>query len=233
MLDFFNGQNKGGIDAGMLGLSLLGASQGGQGQDDIGSILLKLAMSGALKQEKPEQNNGESMNMPTPGFQGTPQVTNPMQQDISATPSMPRMPNFSSDPVNTLRGMGYGQDVLDKIPGIASKIGAFESGNRYDALGPPTKTGDRAFGKYQVMGANIPMWTKEVVGKSMTPQEFLNDPAAQDAVAVAKMAQSYTKYGTPEDVASIWFSGRPFKNNNRRDVIGTSVPQYIRNTVGR
>src|SRR5882672_2502413 len=53
-------------------------------------------------------------------------------------------------------------------------ISGIESGGRYDLLGPVTKTGDRAYGKYQVMGANVGPWTKEVLGKELSPDEFLS-----------------------------------------------------------
>src|SRR5690348_11620676 len=62
----------------------------------------------------------------------------------------------------------------------AHAISANESGGNYGALGPVTRTGDRAYGKYQVMGANIPQWTAEVLGHAMTPQQFLASPQAQD-----------------------------------------------------
>lgn len=86
---------------------------------------------------------------------------------------------------------------------------------RYNAEGPiitNTKSayyGDRAYGIYQVMGKNIGPWTKEVLGKEMTPNEFKKDHAAQDAVFDAKFGQLLDKYGNPQDAASAWHSGRP------------------------
>jgi len=113
---------------------------------------------------------------------------------------------------------------------IASAIGQFESGGNYQAVGPQTGKMGKAIGKYQIMEANIPNWTKEALGKSMTVEEFKNNPQAQDAVAEYKMKQYYDKYGTLEDVASAWFSGQPLaKAGNAKDVIGTSVPKYVQN----
>jgi hypothetical protein len=77
----------------------------------------------------------------------------------------------------------------------------------YSALGPNVR-GDRAYGKYQVMGANIPSWTKEALGYSMTPEEFLASPEAQDAVFDHRFGGYVQKYG-PEGAASMWFSGDP------------------------
>src|SRR2546428_11459559 len=46
------------------------------------------------------------------------------------------------------------------VPGGTDQYGraisSIESGGRYDLLGPVTKTGDRASGKDQEMGANVP-----------------------------------------------------------------------------
>lgn len=54
----------------------------------------------------------------------------------------------------------------------------------YDYRGPPVN-GDRAHGRYGVMGAQVPSYTKEVLGAEMTPEAFLANPQAQDAVAKA------------------------------------------------
>lgn len=114
-----------------------------------------------------------------------------------------------------MNGANYG----DAIAGI-------ESGGNYGILGPETKSGDRAYGKYQVMGSNIPQWTKEVLGAPMTPQEFLNNPQAQDAVFNNKFNQYVEKYG-PEGASKAWFAGEKGMNNpNAKDVNGMSVAQY-------
>jgi hypothetical protein len=106
-------------------------------------------------------------------------------------------------------------------------LGTIESSGNYHAIGPVTQKGNRAYGKYQVMDFNIPSWTKEVLGTSMTPQEFLSNPDAQEAVAAAKMQSYYDKHGTWEDAASIWFSGRPLsKAGNASDGFNT-VPEYV------
>ncbi len=127
-------------------------------------------------------------------------------------------------------GSGSTSAASQDVKRVAAAIGQFESGGNYKALGPVTKNGDRAYGKYQVMGNNIPSWTKEALGKSMTKEQFLADPKAQDRVAEYKMGQHLAKYGNVGDVASVWFSGQPIKKaGNKKDIIGTSVPQYVKN----
>ena len=114
---------------------------------------------------------------------------------------------------------------LDRYLGA---LGQIESGNNYGALGPETEKGNRAYGRYQVMDFNIPVWTKEVLGQSLTPQQFLENREAQDAVARAKFGEYVAKTGNPFDAASMWFSGRPMAQaGEASDVTGTSVPQYV------
>lgn len=108
----------------------------------------------------------------------------------------------------------------------ASAIAGIESGGKYDVLGPVTKTGDRAYGKYQVMGANIPEWTRTHLGQPMTPEQFLASPEAQDAVFKGQFGQYTQKYG-PEGAARAWFAGEGGMNNpNARDQLGTTVQAY-------
>src|SRR6516164_9345435 len=107
-------------------------------------------------------------------------------------------------------------------------ISRIESGGRYDLLGPRTSSGDRAYGKYQIMGENIPQWTRDALGRSMTKEEFLNDPAAQDAVFNHRFGSYVDKYG-PGGAARAWFAGEGGMNNpNARDQLGTSVGSYER-----
>jgi len=112
---------------------------------------------------------------------------------------------------------------------LAAAIAAGESAGSggYAALGPVQRTGDRAYGKYQVMGANIPEWTKQATGTAMTPQQFLASPAAQDSVFNKKFGDLTAKYG-PSGAAAAWFAGEGGMNNpNARDSLGTSVSGYV------
>lgn len=110
-------------------------------------------------------------------------------------------------------------------------LGQIESSGNYQAVGPVVAKGaykgDRAYGKYQVMGKNIPQWSKEVLGREITIDEFLSNTRYQDMIAGAKMANSFAKYGSWEDAASVWFSGRPLaKAGNASDGYNT-VPEYV------
>lgn len=111
-------------------------------------------------------------------------------------------------------------------PDYMRAIAKIESGGNYRALGPVTKTGDRAYGKPQVMGANIPSWSQEALGRRLTPMQFLEDPDAQERVFKHKFGQYVAKYG-PIGAAKAWFAGeRGMKNPNAKDQLGTTVTSY-------
>lgn len=111
---------------------------------------------------------------------------------------------------------------------FAGAISNIESGGRYDLLGPATRSGDRAHGKYQVMGENIGPWTEAALGRRLTPEQFLASPDAQEAVFAHQFGQYVKKYG-PEGAARAWFAGEGGMNHpERRDALGTSVADYSR-----
>lgn len=110
--------------------------------------------------------------------------------------------------------VGPSADIAPYARAIAS-IETPGSKNPYGELGPVVKSGDRAYGKYQVMGENVPVWTKEILGQSMTPEQFLKSPEAQELVFAAKFGSYVQKYGSPQAAASVWFTGHPDAPNAR------------------
>jgi uncharacterized protein (TIGR02594 family) len=94
---------------------------------------------------------------------------------------------------------------------IRNAIASIESqgSGDYSALGRiVNRQGDRAYGRYQVMGSNVPAWTKQVLGTEMTPEQFLADPQAQDKVFDA-IYGGYVKQHGLRGAASMWFTGQP------------------------
>lgn len=137
-----------------------------------------------------------------------------------ATGTAPLTPSIAGD--KNAPTQGYAANIAN----LSHAVKTVESGGNYQAIGPQTRTGDRAYGAYQVMGANIPQWTKEILGQSLTPQQFLASTEAQDAVARAKLGQYANKYG-PEGAAKAWFAGEGGMNNpNATDALGTTVSSY-------
>lgn len=133
--------------------------------------------------------------------------------------------NQSWQDINTSTGSGafaaFKQGIVNE-----------ESGGSYSSIGKVTSSGDRAYGKYQVMGDNIASWTQQALGKPMTSAQFLADPKAQDATASYIMMQKFNKYGDWADVASAWFTGGSVaENSNKSDVNGTTTPDYVNNVM--
>lgn len=87
-------------------------------------------------------------------------------------------------------------------------ISTQESGGNYNAIGPAVQNNNRAYGKYQVMDYNIGPWTSKYYGQRLTPQQFLNNKKAQEAVARGVLKGYYNKYGA-RGAASMWYSGQP------------------------
>lgn len=113
-----------------------------------------------------------------------------------------------------------------------SAIAEQESGGNYGAVGVWVG-GDRAYGKYQVMGANIPSWTKQYVGYSMTPQQYLNSPSAQEKVARGKLKSYFNQYGA-RGAASAWYSGNPSLHMSTRSQSGgPSIKDYVDSVLNK
>jgi hypothetical protein len=110
----------------------------------------------------------------------------------------------------------------------ANAIKSIESsGGNYGLTGPVTRNGDRAYGAYQVMGNNIPGWTQKHFGQSLTPQQFLANKEAQDAVFNGEFGGYVSKYGNPQDAASTWFTGRPLAQGGKSSDGYITGNQYV------
>ena len=129
---------------------------------------------------------------------------------------------------------GGGGKYYDATEPADSQIGAArhaisdnESNSNYGATGIIIpKTGDKAYGKYQIMGANIPSWTKQYLGQSMTPEEFLKNPEAQDKVFDGEFGRLADKYGWG-GAAQAWLGGEGSVGQaSNADPLGTSVGKY-------
>lgn len=153
-----------------------------------------------------------------------------------ATPTWSQMGPLGAQPPS-----GNTSDSGPLSQGPYSKVTSAQEGNgSYGQLGPVVKspdTGqpDRAYGKYQVMGNNVPKWTQEVLGASLTPEQFLNNPHAQEAVYRTKFGQLVQQYG-PEGAAKAWFAGPKGMTNPGAQAhtmdgapLGPNVAQYGQN----
>lgn len=121
---------------------------------------------------------------------------------------------------------------LDGIDSAIEAIGQIESNGNYNAKGPVmTKgmyKGDRAYGKYQVMGKNIASWSKQALGRVVSKEEFLANPEIQDQIIKHRFQKHFDKYGTWDDAAAIWFTGQPVQSMGNVDDGYTSAPEYLK-----
>ena len=131
----------------------------------------------------------------------------------SAAPSGPPV-STGAAPAQSLASPPPGTTTLNSnnvIDTLGRNIAGIESGgqqNPYLAQGPVVPGRGRAIGKYQVMPENVPGWTLAATGQQMTPDQFRDNPQAQEAVFRDQMQRSLQLY-SPADAASIWFTGRP------------------------
>jgi hypothetical protein len=104
-------------------------------------------------------------------------------------------------------------------------IGQQESGGDYSA------DNGIAVGKYQVLKSNVPDWTSQFAGRSMTWQQFLQDPQAQDAVARGQLGRYFQQYGAA-GAASAWYSGDPtLADSTRSQSGGPSIHDYVQEVL--
>jgi len=117
-------------------------------------------------------------------------------------------------------GSGSYRDAIASIESAGS--------GDYKAVGPTHPKMGRALGRYQIMEANIGPWSREVLGREVSPDEFMANPQLQDAVFDGKF-NSYVQQFGPEGAAQAWFAGPGgVGKTNRKDSLGTDVGTYGR-----
>lgn len=110
--------------------------------------------------------------------------------------------------------MGHGGKKAHPFAGLPVREHAFiiaegiQEGT-YDSV----NASSGALGRWQVLPSNVAAWTKEALGHSLTPDEFLHSHAAQDAVARTKLGGYYEQYGL-RGAAAAWYSGSASNKNN-------------------
>jgi murein DD-endopeptidase MepM/ murein hydrolase activator NlpD len=90
---------------------------------------------------------------------------------------------------------------------------AQESGNNPQKL---NQSGSGALGLGQVMPENLPEWSKQCIGQTVSQQQFLDSPNIQTKIITCKLTEywgealtrSSNKYEACREVASRWYSGK-------------------------
>lgn len=109
-------------------------------------------------------------------------------------------------------------------------IAGQESGGNYGAVNG--RTG--ALGKYQILPSNIVPWSQQYLGKTITPNQFLNSPALQEQLARAVLSNYYNNYGA-RGAASAWYSGSPSNADDYRrfNANEPSIGEYVDQVLAR
>ena len=116
------------------------------------------------------------------------------------------------------------------IDNLRRAIVGKESGGSFSVVNPDSG----ALGYGQVMPANVPSWTKEHYGRSLTPKQFLASKEAQLAVVngqIGKIVRQQLAAGYKADIAirraaAIWYSdqGNLYDDRRPQSTNGQSYP---------
>lgn len=125
----------------------------------------------------------------------------------------------------------YVSNLSGSIGDYANAIGQIESSNNYNARGPAVKkgmyAGQRALGRYQIMPGNLPSWSKAALGRTVSAEEFMQNPEIQDKIFQHRFSQIVDQYGSFEDAASVWHSGRPLSRSGGANDGYINTSEYV------
>lgn len=88
------------------------------------------------------------------------------------------------------------------LDSLMAAIRSKESSGRYGVVNPDSG----AAGAYQMMPGNVTNWSRSVLGRSVSMNEFLKSPQIQDQIARYQLGQYLKKYGAA-GAAVAWYGG--------------------------
>jgi len=110
------------------------------------------------------------------------------------------------------------------VQALSRAIISQESNNNYQVVNPHSG----ALGYAQIMPENLPEWSQAALGREVSPEEFLGDPALQKRIIDHRLNLYWQQalmdsHGDKEEavlmVASRWYSGDP-------DLYSSTNPQF-------
>lgn len=108
-------------------------------------------------------------------------------------------------PSPVISGGNFGPTGNTSLDQLMRAIRGQESGGSYSATNP-----SGASGAYQILRSNFEGkgsgWDMEALGKDITYQQFMNNPAIQDQIARYKLGQYLKKRGAA-GAAATWYGG--------------------------
>lgn len=120
--------------------------------------------------------------------------------------------------------------TVSSFDSFMRSIATQESGGSYSATNP-----SGAIGKYQVLKSNVPGWSRQVLGYSITWQKFLNTPSLQEKIVRGILKGYYDKWGA-RGAAAAWYAGpgnHDLDMSTRSQPGGPSIKEYVDSVVGR
>ncbi len=128
----------------------------------------------------------------------------PVEKPKIEKPKEKRGPALAGEPIPESASIGQVLNALAYAAGSSDKSwGAVKT----------VKGGKKLLGRYQAPADKIPAWTEEAVSRKYTAEEFLKSSETQQAVAMHRMAHGQNQYGSWEDAASVWFTGKPLSES--------------------
>lgn len=107
-----------------------------------------------------------------------------------------------------------------------------ESGRNYGAR----NRSSGAAGAYQIMPGNIPSWSREALGRTVSINEFMRNPKIQDAIATYKLRQYVNRYGF-QGAAAAWYGGpgvaKSWSTRTRAQGAYPSIANYVAQVMRR
>lgn len=105
-----------------------------------------------------------------------------------------------------------------------------ESGGNYSVV-----NAYGAVGKYQVLKSNIPGWSKQVLGYSISWQTFRDSPKLQEQIVQGILKGYFDKWG-PRGAAAAWYAGPGNHNldmSTRSQPGGPSIKGYVDSVIAK
>jgi len=118
--------------------------------------------------------------------------------------------------------------------------GLYNSLRMQESSGDPTEENEDsgAMGELQVMPDNIGPWSKEILGREVTKEEFMADPEIQRKVGRGKLRQYYNEYllrgESPDEAirktAASWYAGPNWESSYGPNFHNDTKPQMYGKT---
>lgn len=129
--------------------------------------------------------------------------------------------------------IGGGDRVATSFDAFMWAISSQESGGEKDPYGVVNAYG--AVGKYQVLKSNVPKWSKQVLGYSISWQKFRDSPDLQEKIVRGILKSYYDRWGA-RGAAAAWYAG---PGNHDLDMStspqpgGPSIKKYVDSVVNK